>query len=285
MSIPPSPENSFDSYIEGEVSKHEARQTLYMDEEKLPCISNFFDHDLRSEERKVVQKTPGSFPATSSDIEFLKFLNFNTNLPPAPKFDFEITEQKLPTWSSENEESSSKRSRSREKHQRTNLVTGSDLRRLFGDEKLISTRREDTSGRCLGKKTAQKREHQYSSKIENEIAQEFPNNGKRTAAGQTPGPQEAAKCSCTKSRCLKLYCTCYSSGVPCSEQCACRECLNTEQLFREGEQRQTKTEACCNCKMTYCEKNYCTCARNQKGCSSQCSCYACKNMFGIKPKK
>nr|CAB3452084.1 unnamed protein product [Digitaria exilis] len=38
---------------------------------------------------------------------------------------------------------------------------------------------------------------------------------------------EACKrCSCKKSKCLKLYCECFAAGVYCSEPCSCQGCLN-----------------------------------------------------------
>jgi len=36
------------------------------------------------------------------------------------------------------------------------------------------------------------------------------------------------RCSCKKSKCLKLYCECFAAGVYCSEPCTCQGCLNNE---------------------------------------------------------
>jgi len=36
------------------------------------------------------------------------------------------------------------------------------------------------------------------------------------------------KCTCSKSKCLKLYCECFASGQPCGPDCGCKECCNNE---------------------------------------------------------
>merc|ERR1712072_877713 len=38
---------------------------------------------------------------------------------------------------------------------------------------------------------------------------------------------ESRKCSCKKSKCLKLYCECFAAGVLCDPGCKCKECKNT----------------------------------------------------------
>ncbi|KAL3803426.1 hypothetical protein ACHAW5_001864 [Stephanodiscus triporus] len=37
-----------------------------------------------------------------------------------------------------------------------------------------------------------------------------------------------ASCTCQKSRCLKLYCQCFSTSVTCTPSCRCLDCMNTE---------------------------------------------------------
>ncbi|KNC50052.1 uncharacterized protein AMSG_11910 [Thecamonas trahens ATCC 50062] len=36
------------------------------------------------------------------------------------------------------------------------------------------------------------------------------------------------RCRCAKSKCLQLYCECFSSSRMCSDECECRNCCNTE---------------------------------------------------------
>lgn len=37
------------------------------------------------------------------------------------------------------------------------------------------------------------------------------------------------KCSCSKSKCLKLYCECFARGVHCGPECSCNCCCNLEE--------------------------------------------------------
>jgi hypothetical protein len=42
-----------------------------------------------------------------------------------------------------------------------------------------------------------------------------------------PSEPQPVICSCKKSRCLKLYCVCFSGQVFCSEKCICSYCANS----------------------------------------------------------
>lgn len=42
------------------------------------------------------------------------------------------------------------------------------------------------------------------------------------------------KCSCPKSKCLKLYCECMSKGRYCNDDCVCKDCHNTTEYDGEG---------------------------------------------------
>lgn len=127
-------------------------------------------------------------------------------------------------------------------------------------------------------------------------------------------------CNCEKTKCLKMYCACYREGVACSERCRCKQCYNTlanqEAITQNKEARKmsdhrhkpdsdsmlmetvrptTKVETLekkvpvnqqeiyCSCRMSFCEKSYCACAKAQKKCSPKCKCFHCKNSFGTRP--
>ncbi|KAL3782534.1 hypothetical protein HJC23_005208 [Cyclotella cryptica] len=51
--------------------------------------------------------------------------------------------------------------------------------------------------------------------------------------GTVPAPVGGNGCSCKKSKCLKLYCACFSSSVLCSDGCKCEGCLNTPGEMRK----------------------------------------------------
>jgi len=48
----------------------------------------------------------------------------------------------------------------------------------------------------------------------------------------------ARRCKCRKSKCLKLYCDCFSAGVFCAFGCSCVGCMNSEHFRDEVEAAQ-----------------------------------------------
>lgn len=118
----------------------------------------------------------------------------------------------------------------------------------------------------------------------------FSHNG--GTGGKIPfGVGEPVMCTCSKSQCLKLYCHCFRSGLVCGRHCRCENCLNSaknqEQVaamrLQNIARKSQASEVFCNCRMSFCEKNYCACARSGLGCSKLCKCFNCKNSKGLKP--
>lgn len=112
--------------------------------------------------------------------------------------------------------------------------------------------------------------------------------------------EQIERCNCKRSKCLKLYCECFSKGGVCKKECKCEDCHNTEECrdlrelivqetmqknslaFRPKFKSHSKTESRihtrgCTCKKTECIKSYCECFRAGSGCSRLCRCSSCKN--------
>ena len=107
-------------------------------------------------------------------------------------------------------------------------------------------------------------------------------------------------CTCSKTRCLRLYCLCFREGKFCNESCKCTNCFNlpeydhhrgkiiqqTKEIFKHSfEEKIVMTKSGkkinadgCRCK-TNCNSKYCDCFKNAVGCSKICKCHECKNRF------
>lgn len=116
-------------------------------------------------------------------------------------------------------------------------------------------------------------------------------------------PKPNIRCSCEKTRCLKLYCDCLKAGQECGSFCTCKDCLNRKtfqerdnaleflkkknsqafaRLSQKLEGNETNSERIgCSCQRTHCLKRYCSCYLKGVKCSSLCTCIGCENKWSI----
>ncbi|XP_013619527.1 PREDICTED: protein tesmin/TSO1-like CXC 8 [Brassica oleracea var. oleracea] len=117
-------------------------------------------------------------------------------------------------------------------------------------------------------------------------------------------------CRCRQSKCLKLYCDCFASGVLCND-CDCADCHNNADnsyareaavlnlldrnpnafkgkppSFSIDKQAATDTKLGllsrgCKCKRTKCLKKYCECFQANALCSGNCKCINCENVSAL----
>ena len=89
-------------------------------------------------------------------------------------------------------------------------------------------------------------------------------------------------CNCTKTKCVKKYCECYSNNRFC-RNCHCVDCMNIPEnnsACENGKELLETEKIFCTCAKSNCTKKYCECYKSNQKCTYKCRCVNCKN--GVK---
>lgn len=137
----------------------------------------------------------------------------------------------------------------------------------------------------------------FESKTDNRSKKNFPIKCKLNSLNINSHQIENKKnniekfcCNCTKTRCVKRYCECFSNNRFC-ESCNCVNCLNKysnnyNSISKDISEKKEMEDIFCTCTKSNCIKNYCECFKSNIKCNHLCKCSNCLNkdypIFNIK---
>lgn len=138
----------------------------------------------------------------------------------------------------------------------------------------------------LDKNVSQK----WEDSVQDELSLDIKlNNHQETITSTSTIKKKKGGCTCKKTKCLKMYCQCFSSGKMCTEECSCYTCCNDhdhlESLQHARMTLKVKSSSVskqahgkgCNCKKSQCQKKYCECFNAGLPCGDSCKCSDCEN--------
>ena len=82
-------------------------------------------------------------------------------------------------------------------------------------------------------------------------------------------------CTCSKTKCIKKYCECYSNNQYCIN-CNCIDCHNKSNYTKKNSNDE-KIFVTCTCTKSNCNKKYCECYKIGEKCNINCRCINCLN--------
>lgn len=116
--------------------------------------------------------------------------------------------------------------------------------------------------------------------------------GEMISKEEEKAPKVNTPCGCSRTKCLKLYCECFSNNRFCID-CHCKNCKNRpefEEIRNKAKistiernptafrQEIISTYKACNCKRSSCKKKYCECFESNRSCTANCKCEGCQNL-------